>query len=100
MRVHLRWEAYNLDALETALADIAAGRVHLLAFNDHTPPILKKIKDPVVGAKYSDRAGMKLQEFRELAEKVGERARRGARCIGTVGRGSASGRNTDGEPRR
>jgi alpha-D-ribose 1-methylphosphonate 5-triphosphate diphosphatase len=74
MRVHLRWEAYNLDALEIALTDIAAGRVHLLAFNDHTPPILKKIKDPVVGAKYSDRAGMKLQEFRELAEKVGERA--------------------------
>ncbi len=73
MRVHLRWEAYNLDALETALADIAAGRVHLLAFNDHTPPILKKIKDPVVGAKYSDRAGMKLDDFRALAEQVGAR---------------------------
>ena len=42
MRVHLRWEAYNLDALETALADIEAGRVHLLAFNDHTPSILKQ----------------------------------------------------------
>ncbi|HLB97030.1 MAG TPA: phosphonate metabolism protein PhnM, partial [Acetobacteraceae bacterium] len=42
MRVHLRWEAYNLDALEVALADIAAGRVHLVAFNDHTPSILKK----------------------------------------------------------
>ena len=74
MRVHLRWEAYNLDALDTALADIAAGRVHLLAFNDHTPAILKKLKDPVDGAKYSDRAGMKLQEFRELAEKIAARA--------------------------
>lgn len=73
MRVHLRWEAYNLEALDTALADIAAGRVHLLAFNDHTPPILKKIKDPVVGAKYSDRAGMKLDDFRALAEEVGAR---------------------------
>jgi len=49
MRVHLRWEAYNLDALETALADIAAGRVHLVAFNDHTPSILKKLQDPVAG---------------------------------------------------
>ncbi len=57
MRVHLRWEAYNLDALDTALADIAAGRVHLLAFNDHTPGILNKVADPVAGAKYSDRAG-------------------------------------------
>jgi alpha-D-ribose 1-methylphosphonate 5-triphosphate diphosphatase len=73
MRVHLRWEAYNLEALDTALADIAAGRVHLLAFNDHTPPILKKIKDPVVGAKYSDRAGMKLHEFRALATEIGAR---------------------------
>ena len=74
MRIHLRWEAYNLGALDVALNDIAAGRVHLLAFNDHTPPILKKIKDPVVGAKYSDRAGMKLDDFRALAEQVGARA--------------------------
>ena len=63
MRVHLRWEAYNLDALNTALADIEAGHVHLVAFNDHTPSILKKIADPVAGAKYSDRAGMKLDAF-------------------------------------
>jgi alpha-D-ribose 1-methylphosphonate 5-triphosphate diphosphatase len=73
MRVHLRWEAYNLDALETAVADIAAGRVHLLAFNDHTPSILKKLKDPVEGAKYSGRAGMKLEAFRALADGVAGR---------------------------
>lgn len=73
MRVHLRWEAFNLEALDEALADIAAGRVHLLAFNDHTPAILKKIKDPVQGAKYSDRAGMKLAEFTALADRVGAR---------------------------
>ena len=52
MRVHLRWEAYNLEALDTAVADIQAGRVHLLAFNDHTPAILSKTADPVQGAKY------------------------------------------------
>jgi alpha-D-ribose 1-methylphosphonate 5-triphosphate diphosphatase len=74
MRVHLRWEAYNLDALETALADIATGRVHLVAFNDHTPAILNKIDDPVAGAKYSDRAGMRLDEFRSLAARIAERA--------------------------
>jgi alpha-D-ribose 1-methylphosphonate 5-triphosphate diphosphatase len=74
MRVHLRWEAYNLDALDTALADIAAGRVHLVAFNDHTPSILRKTADPVVGAKYSDRAGMTLSEFRALAERIAARA--------------------------
>ena len=74
MRVHLRWEAYNLEALETALADIAAGRVHLLAFNDHTPSILKKLKDPVEGAKYSGRAGMKMDAFRTMADAVAARA--------------------------
>lgn len=69
-RIHLRWEAYNLDALDLALADIAAGRVHLLAFNDHTPSILRKLDDPVTGAKFSDRAGMKLAAFRELGARI------------------------------
>src|ERR1700735_3732595 len=73
MRVHLRWEAYNLDALDTALADIAMGRVHLVAFNDHTPSILQKLKDPVAGAKYSDRAGMGIDEFRALADQINAR---------------------------
>ena len=74
MRVHLRWEAYNLASLDTALADIAAGRVHLLAFNDHTPAILRRVHDPVAGAKYSDRAGLRLEEFRALADGVQARA--------------------------
>jgi alpha-D-ribose 1-methylphosphonate 5-triphosphate diphosphatase len=74
MRVHLRWEAYNLEALDTAIADIEAGRVHLLAFNDHTPSILKKLKDPVEGAKYSGRAGMKMEAFRAMADAIASRA--------------------------
>jgi alpha-D-ribose 1-methylphosphonate 5-triphosphate diphosphatase len=74
MRVHLRWEAYNLDALDTALADIAAGRVHLLAFNDHTPAILRRMADPQKASKYSERAGMDLAAFRTLAERIGARA--------------------------
>ena len=74
MRVHLRWEAYNLDALDVALADIAAGRVHLVAFNDHTPSIIKKIADPVANTKYSDRAGMTLADFHALAERIAGRA--------------------------
>jgi alpha-D-ribose 1-methylphosphonate 5-triphosphate diphosphatase len=70
MRVHLRWEAYNLDALDTALEGIAGGRVHLLAFNDHTPAILRKLRDPVAGAKFSERAGLTLPAFRALAEHI------------------------------
>jgi alpha-D-ribose 1-methylphosphonate 5-triphosphate diphosphatase len=74
MRVHLRWEACNLDALETALADIEARRVHLLAFNDHTHEIIAKLSDPVAGAKYAARAGVSVAAFRELAERAAERA--------------------------
>ncbi|HBK08748.1 MAG TPA: alpha-D-ribose 1-methylphosphonate 5-triphosphate diphosphatase [Acetobacteraceae bacterium] len=74
MRVHLRWEAYNLEALDTAVADIEAGRVHLLAFNDHTPAILHKLEDPIEGAKYAGRAGMKMPAFQALAARVADRA--------------------------
>jgi len=73
MRVHLRWEAFNLDALDVALADIAAGRVHLLAFNDHTPAILRGAANPVAGSKYSERAGMALDAFRALTERIAAR---------------------------
>jgi alpha-D-ribose 1-methylphosphonate 5-triphosphate diphosphatase len=73
MRVHLRWEAYNLPALDTALADIEAGRVHLLAFNDHTPAILRRLSDPEKAVKYSERGPMTLAEFRAVAEQAAAR---------------------------
>ena len=73
MRVHLRWEAFNLDALDLALGAIAEGEVHLLAFNDHTPTILRKMGDPATGAKYSERAGVSLEDFRTLATGIGGR---------------------------
>jgi alpha-D-ribose 1-methylphosphonate 5-triphosphate diphosphatase len=74
MRVHLRWEAFNLEALETAIAAIEAGQVHLVAFNDHTPAIVRKLRDPIEGAKYSGRAGMHIDEFRDMAHTVAARS--------------------------
>ena len=73
LRVHLRFEADNLDALDEALADIAAGRVHLVAFNDHTPAILRKLGSDSAASKYSERAGMSTAAFRALAEAVASR---------------------------
>jgi alpha-D-ribose 1-methylphosphonate 5-triphosphate diphosphatase len=70
MRVHLRFEADNLDALDDALADIAGGDVHLLGFNDHTPAIVKKLDQPNEVAKYAGRAGMKADAFAGLAKAV------------------------------
>jgi alpha-D-ribose 1-methylphosphonate 5-triphosphate diphosphatase len=73
MRVHLRWEAFNIDALGLALDAIGAGRVHLLAFNDHTPSILRKLDDPAALAKYGERAGLPAAAFRVLAERAASR---------------------------
>lgn len=73
MRVHLRWEAFNLDALDLALDAIGAGRVHLVSFNDHTPSILGKLDNPASMAKYSERAGVQAATFRAVAEAAGAR---------------------------
>jgi alpha-D-ribose 1-methylphosphonate 5-triphosphate diphosphatase len=73
MRIHLRWEAFNLDALDEVLGDIEAGRVHLVAFNDHMAAILKKLGNPFEAAKYAGRAGMENAAFAELAHRVADR---------------------------
>ncbi len=70
LRIHCRFEADNLDALEEVLGDIAAGRVALLAYNDHTPGIVKRIARPAEAAKYAARAGMPTEEFVALAQRV------------------------------
>lgn len=73
LRIHCRFEADNLDALEEVLADIAAGRVHLLAYNDHTPGIVRRIADPAQAAKYAARAGVPAAEFVALAQRAWSR---------------------------
>jgi len=70
LRIHCRFEADNLDALDEVLGDIAAGRVALLAYNDHTPGIVRRLADPAQAAKYAARAGMKTEGFVALAHRV------------------------------
>src|SRR5215472_5112396 len=41
-RLHLRWETYNLDVEDEVAGWLANGTVALLAFNDHTPDMVKK----------------------------------------------------------
>lgn len=75
MRVHLRFEADNLEAEPAALAAIEAGEVHLLGFNDHTPGIRRKLGNPKELGKYAGRAGVNEEEFKSRAEAA--YARRG-----------------------
>ncbi|HYZ30990.1 MAG TPA: alpha-D-ribose 1-methylphosphonate 5-triphosphate diphosphatase [Crenalkalicoccus sp.] len=73
LRIHCRFEADNLDALDEVLAAIAGGRVHLLGFNDHTPAILRRLDDAQQLAKYAGRAGMAPEDFAALARRVASR---------------------------
>jgi alpha-D-ribose 1-methylphosphonate 5-triphosphate diphosphatase len=71
--LHLRYEAYNLDA-EPEIADwLSARRIAMLGFNDHmpgpnTPPRTRKI------AEMAERAGLPLEEFAALIERLRLRA--------------------------
>lgn len=68
MRIHLRFEADNLEALPDALTAIQDGRINLLGFNDHTPGIARKLHDPLQLAKYADRGGVTGAAFRSLID--------------------------------
>lgn len=73
IRVHLRFEADNIDSLEETIAAIGAGEVHLLGFNDHTSGILRNLSKPAKAAQYAQRAGVGLAEFTALAERAASR---------------------------
>ncbi|WP_119459006.1 alpha-D-ribose 1-methylphosphonate 5-triphosphate diphosphatase [Rhodospirillaceae bacterium SYSU D60014] len=69
-RLHLRFETFNLDAVEEMEQWIAGGRIGILAFNDHTPEIHRARSDPGKVRKYAERAGLPGEEFRLLVEHV------------------------------
>jgi len=69
-RIHLRLETFAMDAWPDAAAAIAAGRVHLLAFNDHTAEIACRAEDPARAARYAERAKLKPHEILALAKRM------------------------------
>jgi alpha-D-ribose 1-methylphosphonate 5-triphosphate diphosphatase len=72
LRLHVRFEAHNLAALDLALEDIAAGDVHMLSFNDHTPGIVRKLPNPAAVAKIVERAGQSYEDFCADARRAGD----------------------------
>jgi alpha-D-ribose 1-methylphosphonate 5-triphosphate diphosphatase len=73
-RVHLRWEAYNLDVQDEIIGWLEGGRVDLLAFNDHTPELLRHESSPTELQKYAERGGVSVEAFRSLLLNVAARA--------------------------
>ena len=73
-RVHLRWETYNLDVVDEVAGWLADGTVALLAFNDHTPDIVRKSEEPATALKYAERSGLSFEAFREVVNRAAARA--------------------------
>lgn len=72
-RIHLRHETYNVDAVDEILRWIADGDVDLLAFNDHTPPLLAKARSGQSLVRYIERSGLDPEAFRALLLAAGDR---------------------------
>ena len=71
-RLHLRFETFNLDAVDTIAGWLAEGVVDLLAFNNHFPEIAAKTASEKV--KFAERARLSAEAFEALLQTVGKRA--------------------------
>jgi alpha-D-ribose 1-methylphosphonate 5-triphosphate diphosphatase len=72
-RFHLRHETFNLAAEAEIIDWLEAGRVGVLAFNDHTGGILKARNRPDKIAKMVERSGLAHDDFMALVENVWNR---------------------------
>jgi alpha-D-ribose 1-methylphosphonate 5-triphosphate diphosphatase len=73
-RFHLRQETFNLEAEPTIADWLAAGRVDLLAFNDHMKMTAASMSNPKKRARMVERSGLSESEFDKLVEQVMARA--------------------------
>ncbi len=69
-KLHLRWEVFNLDAADEALEWIDDGTVDLLAFNDHTPGMVKGTRGLAHAAKTAERTGLSAEDFAKLLDRI------------------------------
>lgn len=72
-RFHLRQETYNLEAEATIIEWLKAGRIDLLAFNDHMSSIAADMARPQKRAQMAERAGLNAAEFDELVTRIAAR---------------------------
>ena len=68
-KIHLRFEIYHLEGLDTLKTWIADGRLDLLSFNDHADYQAQKISDPATMAVYSTRSGLNTEAFYNYSSK-------------------------------
>ncbi len=69
-RFHLRQETFNLDAEPTIAEWLTAGRVDLLAFNDHMDMTTTSMSNPKKRMRMVERSGLSESEFDNLVQHV------------------------------
>jgi alpha-D-ribose 1-methylphosphonate 5-triphosphate diphosphatase len=72
-KFHLRFETYNLEAVEEIESWIDTKRIDFLAFNDHMPSILKKIGIGQSLARFVERTGLTEEQFIALTKRLKDR---------------------------
>lgn len=73
-RMHLRHEAFNLDAVDEIIQWIGDGRIGLFGFNDHMDSTLRDLTRPAKRTRMVERTGLSSDEFDRLVERVSARA--------------------------
>ena len=72
-KFHLRFETYNLEAVEEIESWLDTKRIDFLAFNDHMPSILRKITTGQSLARFVERTGLSENQFIALTKKLKDR---------------------------
>ena len=69
-KCHLRFETYNLVAVEEVLEWLELGKIDLLAFNNHMPSIQRKITSGESLVRFTERTGLNESDFIEMVRHL------------------------------
>tara|TARA_Y100000588_G_scaffold345049_1_gene391930 strand:+ start:2735 stop:3895 length:1161 start_codon:yes stop_codon:yes gene_type:complete len=72
-KCHLRFETYNLAAVEEVLQWLELGKIDLLAFNNHMPSIQRKITSGESLSRFTERTGLNESDFVEMVQHLVDR---------------------------
>jgi len=72
-RLHIRWETFALDAVETVEAWLDHPVAPVFAFNDHTTGSFKRRTDQTKLRSWAERAGIGDDEYRARLDRVWQR---------------------------
>lgn len=73
-RIHIRWETFAHEEMETVARWFERERKPLLAFNDHTTPSLNGVRKATKLRTSADRASLTPEDYGRLLDGMAERA--------------------------